>query len=260
MTQTYETIRLETDVRGIARLVLNRPAKHNALDATMIRELTDAATKLSGDGHVRAVVLSSHGKSFCAGADLAWMQEQFKANRAGRITEASRLATMLRLLDELPKLVIGVIEGPAFGGGVGLACVCDIVLATSTATFALTETRLGLVPATIAPFLIGRIGLANTRRFALNANSFDANEAKSMGLVSEIHGPHEIAAAAKRQLESALACAPGAIADAKQLFQHVASGTATRADTVNALADRWENEEVKQGIEAFFLQKRPPWA
>ena len=172
MTTSYETIRLETDARGVARLVLNRPDKHNALNAVMIGELTDAAMQLGHDSDVRAVVLSANGKSFCAGGDLGWMQEQFDADGDERIKEATRVATMLQHLDKLPKLVIAIIEGPAFGGGVGLAAVCDIVLAVPEAKFALTETRLGLIPATIAPFLIRRIGLTQARRFALNANSF----------------------------------------------------------------------------------------
>ena len=163
MIQTYETIHLETDARGIARLVLNRPDKHNALNAAMIREITDAATRLANDNSVRAVVLSASGRSFCAGGDLAWMKQQFDADHTTRVLEASHLAAMLRCLDELPKLLIAVIEGSAFGGGVGLAAVCDIVLAAPDTKFALTETKLGLIPATIAPVLLRRIGLANIR-------------------------------------------------------------------------------------------------
>lgn len=260
MTRPYETIRLETDRRGIVRLVLNRPNKHNALNAAMIREITDAAAWAAAEPRVRAVVMSAAGKSFSAGGDLAWMREQCDADRAARIAEASRLSTMLRRLDELPKLLIAVIEGPAFGGGVGLASVCDIVLAAPETKFALTETRLGLIPATIAPFLVRRIGLANARRFALNANPFGADEAKSIGLVSEIHAPQDLEAAAERQLELALACAPGAIADAKRLFGQVATGAISQSGIVEALAGRWESEEARQGIEAFFLHRRPPWA
>ncbi len=260
MSSDYETIRLETDGRGVARLVLNRPDKHNALNAVMIRELTDAAMQLGHDSDVRVVVLSANGKSFCAGGDLGWMQEQFDADRDERIKEATRVATMLQHLDKLPKLVIAIIEGPAFGGGVGLAAVCDIVLATPETKFALTETRLGLIPATIAPFLIRRIGLSNARRFALNANPFDAGEAKSIGLVSEIHAPEKLEAALARQLDLALACAPGAIADAKQLFRKIATGAVAQSETIEALAKRWESEEARQGIEAFFQHRRPPWA
>ena len=260
MTQPFETVHLETDGRGIARLTLNRPEKHNCLNAIMIREIAAAAAALAADARVRAVVLSATGKSFCAGGDLAWMQEQFDASRAARLAEASRLAAMLRLLDELPKLLIAVIEGPAFGGGIGLASVCDIVLAAPRTTFALSETRLGLIPATISPFVVRRIGLTNARRFALNSNPFGAEAARSMGLVSEIHDPQDLAAALQRQIDLALACAPGAIADAKQLFRRAASGDLSPNATIEALADRWEEEEARQGIEAFFKHKAPPWA
>ena len=260
MIQTYETIHLETDARGIARLVLNRPDKHNALNAAMIREITDAATRLANDNSVRAVVLSASGRSFCAGGDLAWMKQQFDADHTTRVLEASHLAAMLRCLDELPKLLIAVIEGSAFGGGVGLAAVCDIVLAAPDAKFALTETKLGLIPATIAPVLLRRIGLANIRRFALNACPFGAVEAQSIGLISEIHERQELGASVERQIDLALACAPGAIADAKQLFRRVAAGAISQSATAEALATRWEADETRQGVEAFFLHRRPPWA
>lgn len=260
MIQTYETIHLETDARGIARLVLNRPDKHNALNAAMIREITDAATRLANDNSVRAVVLSASGRSFCAGGDLAWMKQQFDADHTTRVLEASHLAAMLRCLDELPKLLIAVIEGSAFGGGVGLAAVCDIVLAAPDAKFALTETKLGLIPATIAPVLLRRIGLANIRRFALNACPFGAGEARSIGLISEIHERQELGASVERQIDLALACAPGAIADAKQLFRRVAAGAISQSATAEALAARWEADETRQGVEAFFLHRRPPWA
>ena len=260
MIQTYETIHLETDARGIARLVLNRPDKHNALNAAMIREITDAATRLANDNSVRAVVLSASGRSFCAGGDLAWMKQQFDADHTTRVLEASHLAAMLRCLDELPKLLIAVIEGSAFGGGVGLAAVCDIVLAAPDAKFALTETKLGLIPATIAPVLLRRVGLANIRRFALNACPFGAVEAQSIGLISEIHERQELGASVERQIDLALACAPGAIADAKQLFRRVAAGAISQSATAEALATRWEADETRQGVEAFFLHRRPPWA
>jgi methylglutaconyl-CoA hydratase len=260
MIQTYETIHLETDARGVARLVLNRPDKHNALNAAMIREITDAATRLANDNSVRAVVLSANGKSFCAGGDLAWMKEQFDADYPERILAASHLAAMLRCLDELPKLLVAVVQGSAFGGGVGLAAICDIVLAAPEAKFVLTETRLGLIPATIAPFLLCRIGLANIRRFALNACPFGVEEALAAGLVSEIHEQQELGASAERQIDLALACAPGAIADAKQLFRRTAAGAISQPATVEALAARWETDEARQGVEAFFLHRRPPWA
>lgn len=256
----FETITLDFDERGIARLVLNRPEKQNAFNAAMIGDLTEAARHIAGDASIRAVVLSANGKSFCAGGDLGWMRDQFEAPRAARLAEATRLANMLRSLDELPKLLIGVVEGQAFGGGVGLTSVCDIVLSTPETKFALTETRLGLLPATIAPFVLARIGLNNARRFALNSNPFTAEQAHHMGLVSEIHEPDEIGAALEQQIALALACAPGAVADAKRLFRDLASGALKRSDTPEILSRRWETGEARQGIEAFFNRARPPWA
>jgi methylglutaconyl-CoA hydratase len=260
MIQPYETIRLEIDPRGTARLVFNRPERHNAFNTAMIREIADAAKRLSEDPEVRAVVMSASGTSFCAGGDLTWMQAQFEADRAARIDEATRLASMLRMLDEMPKLLIAVIEGPAYGGGVGLASVSDIVLAVPDAKFALSETRLGLIPATIAPFVVRRIGLANARRFVLNSNPFSAEEARSMGLVSEIHEPKDLTGALEKQFNLILACAPGAVADAKSLFRRAATDALSEAQTVEALADRWETSEARQGVEAFFVNTRPPWA
>lgn len=257
---SYETIRLETDPRGVAHLVLNRPEKHNAINSAMIRELTDAAKRLSVDPDTRAVVLSSSANTFCAGGDLSWMREQFAATRAARIAEAGKLGAMLRLIDELPKLVIAIVQGPAYGGAVGLLSVCDIVLAATEAKFALTETRLGLVPATIAPFLVARIGHGNARRFALNAGPFTAEEGRAIGLVSEVHALHDLAPAMERHLGLAFAAAPGAIAAAKQLLRNVAEGTISHSEAVAALADRWESEEARLGIEAFFSKTRPPWA
>lgn len=259
MTKSFETIRLDIDARGIARLTLNRPEKHNAFNSAMIREISNATTMLAGDASVRAVVLAAMGKSFCAGGDLAWMQAQFAADRTARVAEASRLAGMLRLLDDMPKLLIAVIEGQTYGGGVGLAAVSDIVLAVPEAKFGLTETRLGLVPATISPFVVRRIGLTNARRFALNANPFTATQALGMGLVSEIHSQANIGAALQQQLDLALACAPGAIADAKLLFRRAASGALSEAQSVEALADRWETAEAREGVTAFFENGRPPW-
>jgi methylglutaconyl-CoA hydratase len=259
MTSPYETIRLETDSRGVARLTLDRAERHNAFNSAMIRELTEAARSLAEDGAARVVVLRAAGASFCAGGDLAWMRAQFAAARSARMAEAAALAAMLTALDELPKPAIAVVEGPAYGGGVGLTAVCDIVLAGPRARFALTETRLGLIPANIAPPLIRRIGIASLRRLALTAAPFSAEEALRIGLVSELHDAEALEEAVERHIGRALACAPGAIAAAKRLFRRIAVGEATPLDTVEALADRWESEEARHGIAAFFDSKQPPW-
>ena len=260
MSYSFETIRLEVGRRGVANIVLNRPAKHNALNSTMIDEFTRAVEALAKNQSVRVVLLSAEGASFCAGADLTWMREQFNADRNTRINQALRFSHLLQQLDNLPKLLIGVAQGHAYGGGVGLLCTCDIVLATPAVNFTLSENRLGIIPATIAPFVISRVGLANVRRYSLNGNPISAEEALAIGLVSELHDPQVLDNAVEHQIKLALACAPGAVAAAKGLFRRIATGLSTPTDTVEALADRWESAEAKQGIEAFFEKRKPPWA
>ena len=255
-----KTIRLEIDARGVARLTLDRPDKHNALNEAMIGELSDAAARLAENRSVRCVILAANGPTFCAGADLAWMKAQAESDRATRIAAATKLSGMLQVLDELPMPLVGVIAGNAYGGGVGLAAVCDIVITTPAATFMLSETRLGLIPATIAPFVMRRIGAAGLRRFALTALRFSADEAAAIGMVSEVQPDAELQGAVARHIEQTLACAPGAIADAKRLFRRFAAAEVATADTIAALADRWETDEARQGINAFFAKAKPPWA
>ncbi|MBI2719236.1 MAG: enoyl-CoA hydratase/isomerase family protein [Rhizobiales bacterium] len=255
----FETLLLEIDGRGVAKLTLNRPQKHNALDAAMIGDLTEAAGRLAADDAVRVVVLGAAGTSFCAGGDLGWMKQQVDASRGEREEAARHLAAMLRAMDELPKLVIGVIDGAAYGGGVGLAAVCDVVIANPAARFALSETRLGLIPATIAPYLHRRIGAAALRRLALHGMAFGAEEGKGIGLVSEVAEADRLAGVSERHVAQALACAPGAIADAKRLFRLIAAGAIGEAETIEALADRWESVEARDGISAFFGKADAPW-
>ena len=153
-----ETIRVETDARGVATLTLVRAEKHNALSGEMISEITDAAIALGADDAVRVVVLAAERKSFCAGGDLGWMRAQMAADAATRAAEARKLAEMLEALNSLPKPLIGRVHGNAFGGGVGMACVCDVTIGALGARFGFTETRLGLIPATIGPHVIARMG------------------------------------------------------------------------------------------------------
>jgi methylglutaconyl-CoA hydratase len=255
----FETITLDRDDRGVARLTLNRPARHNALNAAMIAELTEAARRIAADPAARVVVLAGQGKGFCAGADLEWMKQQFSASPDDRKLEATRLAEMFRCIDELPVFVIGVVEGAAYGGGVGLAAVCDLVIAAPGAQFALTETKLGLIPAAIGPYLHRRIGAAAMRRLALHGERFGATEAKAIGLVSHIAVEGEIAALVEHHVAQALTCAPGAIADAKRLFRRIESGQADESETIESLVRRWSTEEAQAGIAAFFTKEKAPW-
>ncbi len=258
----FETIRIVTDARGVARLTLNRPEKHNALNAEMISELTRAAEMLGEDQTVRVVVLDAEGKSFCAGGDLAWMKAQMAADTSTRAREARKLAEMLKVLNLLPKPLIGRVQGAAYGGGVGLMSVCDVVIASQSATFGLTETRLGLIPATIGPYVIARMGEAMARRVFMSARLFDAKEAVSLGLVARIVENDTLDREVEAEIAPYLACAPQAVARAKSLAQYLGSRIEPQDidHSIAQLVACWEGPEAQEGISAFFERRKPSWA
>lgn len=259
---TYETITLSTDPRGVATLTLNMPDRHNALAPAMIAELHAAADALAGDGAVRVVVLTGAGKSFCAGGDLGWMRQQFDATRDERMAEARKLARMLGVLNELPKPLIGRINGQAYGGGMGMLSVCDTAVAVEGARFGFTETRLGLVPATISPYVLARMGEGMARRVFMSARLFDAAEAERLGLVARVVPADALDAAIEAEVVPYLAAAPGAVAASKRLARSLgpAIDEATVERTVAALADAWEEPEGHEGVSAFFDKRKPRWA
>lgn len=259
---TYHTIRLVTDLRGVATLTLARSDKRNALSAQMIAELTDAAQVLGADPAVRVVVLAADGDSFCAGGDLAWMQEQMAADGPRRATEARKLAMMLAGLNCMPKPLIGRVQGQAYGGGVGLMSVCDVAIGVADARFGLTETRLGLIPATIGPYVVARMGAANARRVFASARIFDAEEAVRLNLLARVVPADDLDTAIEAEVTPYLSCAPGAVAEAKALIRTL-SPMPTDADieaSIAALVTRWESAEAATGINAFFTKQRPKWA
>ena len=235
---TYETIEIERDARGVATLWLAREDKHNALSARMIAELTEAAQALGRDDAVRVVVLAARGKSFCAGGDLGWMQAQMAADAQTRGREAAKLAWMLQALNTLPKPLIGRVQGNAFGGGVGMASVCDVAIGAEGVLMALTETRLGLIPATIGPYVCARMGEARARRVFMSGRRFGAAEV----------APY-------------LDCAPQAVARAKALLRRLGPviDDATIAHTIDELTACWEGDEAPEGIGAFFAKRKPRW-
>ena len=258
--QNFETIKLQIK-DDVARVTLNRPEKHNAINALMIQELRQMAAQVSKADDVRVVVLAAEGKSFCSGGDLNWMKEQASKDRLGKIKESSELALMLRELDELPKPLIGRIHGPAYGGGVGLISVCDICIATKICNFALTETRLGLIPATIGPYVINRLGESNARQVFMNAKVFSAKKANKLGLISTVVKASELDQAVESEIDAFLQCAPGAVAQAKSLCRYLArnSNENQLQYTAEKLAGRWETHEAQQGINAFFNREKAPW-
>ncbi len=247
-------IAVEVDARGVATLTLDRPEKHNVLSGEMCDALRRAAEDLGADASVRVVVLTGAGKSFCAGGDLAWMRAQFDADRAGRMAEARRLAFMLRDLNEMPKPLVARVNGTAMGGGLGLMSVADVAVVASVGKFGFTETRLGLIPATISPYVLARMGEGRARRVFMNARVFGAEELVGLGLAASVVAPEALDAAVEREVLPYLAAAPGAVAASKALARRL--GPVIDADvieeTIVRLADTWETEEAQAGVKGFF--------
>jgi len=256
-----EAVEIEIDARGVATVTLNRPDKHNALTPDIIAGLTETAGVLGADPDVRVVVLTGTGKSFCAGGDLGWMLKAMEADRDTRNAEARKLATMLQAMNTMPKPLIGRIQGQAYGGGVGMMSVCDVAIGVAGARFGLTETKLGVIPATIAPYVIARMGEAKARRVFMSSRVFDAGEAVELNLLAKAVAPQYLDDAVDAEVASYLKCAPGAVADAKKLAR--ALGPVIDDDviemTVQSLVECWEGEEIREGIAAFFEKRKAAW-
>ena len=258
----HETISIERDGRGVATIWLDRPEKRNAMSGGMIDELHAAAQALGADAEVRVVVLAGRGEAFCAGADLGWMRAQAEAAPEMRAVEARRLAGMLRALNTLPKPLIGRLQGDAFGGGVGLASVCDAAVAAQGVRMAFTETRLGLIPATIGPYVCARMGEAAARRVFMSGRRFGAEEAVALNLLSRAVPPEALDEAVAEETEPYLDCAPEAVGRAKALLRSF--GPAIDDEVVersaDALAACWSGPEAAEGIAAFFERRSPSWS
>lgn len=258
----FETITLNTDDRGVATLTLARADKHNALNAQMIRELTQAAAQIAKDAAIRVVVLAAEGRSFCAGGDLGWMKEQMAATADQRAAGARELANMLGALNTLPKPLIGRVQGQAFGGGIGMMSVCDIAIGVPDTKFGLTETRLGLIPATISPYVIKRMGEAMARRVMMSARLFDSVEAQTLGLLARIVPADALDAAIESEIKPYLNVAPRAVEKTKRLIRGQ-GGEISQAQidaSIAALVEAWEDSEASEGINAFFAKEKALWA
>ena len=254
-------IRFETDARGVATLTLARVDKHNALSAQMMTELEEAARRLANDPAVRVVVLAAEGKTFCAGGDLAWMREQFDMDADTRRVESRRIATVLGALYDLPQPLIGRVQGNALGGGVGLVSVCDVAIGVTGAKFGFTETRLGLIPANIGPYVLARMGGTRASEVFMSARVFGAEEAVRLNLLSRTVEPDGLDDAIEAEVLPYLSCAPGAMAEAKALMRDLA-GRVTPEQVelaIDALARRWQSDEAREGVGAFFDKRAPSW-
>jgi methylglutaconyl-CoA hydratase len=255
------TVELHIDDRGVATVTLSRADKHNALNPDLIDDLHTTVDGLRANDAVRVVVVTGAGQSFCAGGDLNWMKAQGNATREERMTEARRLAGLLGALNTLPKPVIARVNGNALGGGFGIMCVCDHVIIAEDAAFGLTETRLGLIPATIGPYVLARLGIGTARRVFLSGEVMRGADAVSLGLAEASTPLDELDATVETVVARYLAVSPGAVAMSKNLLLDLASGVdAGMVDTsVEYLADCWESDHAKAGIQAFLAKEKAPW-
>lgn len=256
---------LEIDHRGVATLTLNRPEVHNAFDAGLVGRLTDLLIELKSRRDVRAVVLAGAGRSFSAGADVNWMRSMSGFSEEENIIDALHLADLMSLLNFLPLPTFARVQGHAFGGGVGLVSCCDIVVADSEARFALSEVRLGLVPAVISPYVIAAIGVRNARRLFLSGEAMDAKLARRVGLVHEIAKKDKLDAALEHQVEMVLRGGPNALRESKELIFTVEGGRISADDalkhrTAQVIAQLRVSEEGQEGLAAFLEKRRPAWA
>ena len=247
---------------AIAFVTLNRPEVHNAFDEALIAELTQALRALGADGAVRAVVLLGAGASFCAGADLKWMEKMARFSKAQNLADAHALAAMLSTLNELPKPTVARVHGAALGGGVGLVACCDIAIGAPDAAFALSESKLGLIPATISPYVIEAIGARAARRYFLSAERFSAAEAFRLGLLHDLAQVSELDDRINELLGFLVTAGPRAQAECKVLIRAVAHrpiGGAMIADTATRIANVRASAEAREGVAAFLGKRKAAW-
>jgi methylglutaconyl-CoA hydratase len=257
-----DALTCEISAIGIARITLNRPDIHNAFDDHLIAALTATLETLEADPAVRVVQLTGAGKSFSAGADLNWMKRMAGYDHGENLEDSRALARLMKVLNFMGTPTIALVNGAAFGGGVGLAACCDIVLASDRALFCLSETRLGLIPAVISPYVVEAIGVAHARRYFLSAERFDADTAHRIGLVHEVTRGQDLQTRGDELAAQLLQNGPGAMAAAKQLIYAVANRPIDDAlidDTAHRIADQRASDEGKEGVSAFLEKRSAQW-
>jgi methylglutaconyl-CoA hydratase len=256
-------VTVEATPEGLATVTLNRPERKNAFDAELIAALSETFETLQGAEGVRVVFIRGAGGMFSAGADLDWMREAAELTEADNRTDAMNLAKMLKRLWDLPQLTVALVEGGAFGGGVGLAAACDMAIAVEGARFSFSEVKLGLIPATISPYVVAAIGPRAARALFATARIFDAAEAQRLGLVSEVVADAAaLDAAAARIGGEMMACAPGAVAESKLLVDEVYGKQIDHGimeETSRRIARARVGEEGQEGVRAFLEGAQPSW-
>jgi methylglutaconyl-CoA hydratase len=261
----HDSVLVDRDDRGVARITMHRPERHNAFDAAMIGGLEAAVERLESDPSIRAIVLTGSGPSFCSGADLAHMRSMLVSTEQANFEDALALAKLLHRLAECDRPLIARVNGNAFGGAIGLVACADIAVAVEGARFALSEVRLGLVPATISPFVVDAIGARQTRRLTLTGERFDAGAAREFGLVHVVATAQELDTEVDRQIAYVLAGAPHAQQEAKRLYRRLRGLDRRARDerelyTARLLAQLRVGEEAQEGMSAFLEKREPRWS
>ncbi|HXV00914.1 MAG TPA: enoyl-CoA hydratase-related protein [Caulobacteraceae bacterium] len=263
-TDTQSTlVRIEATNDGVATVIINRPERKNAFNAEVIAALKAAFDTLEGADGVRVIFLTGAGGSFSAGADLEWMRDAADHTEADNRDDAMAMAVMLKRLHDLPALTVAVVEGSAFGGGAGLVAACDLALATADAKFAFSEVKLGLVAATISPYVVAAIGSRRARGLFATGRAFDAAFAREIGLIDEIAADREeLNALQQRIIADIKLCGPSAVAESKRLVAHVAGRPIDHGlmeDTARRIARARVEPEGQEGVRAFLARRPAAW-
>ena len=260
---TENSLIVDVAAEGRATVTLNRPDVHNAFDDKLIALLTRELDDLDRNPTVGVVVLAAAGKSFCAGADLKWMRRMAEYSEAENQADAEALAALMKTLNRLSKPTVAEVQGAAYGGGVGLICCCDIAIASEAAQFSISEVKLGLIPSVISPYVVAVIGERQARRYALGAETFDAIEAKRIGLVHEVTAAEDLQAAVDAMVEALLANGPAAMVETKDQIAGVANRPVDDrliAAAAARIARIRVSDEGREGVAAFLEKRKPGWA
>jgi methylglutaconyl-CoA hydratase len=258
---TYETLDI-TVADKVATITLNRPQLRNAFNETAIADITMAFDEVGQDADVRAIVLAANGPAFCAGADLNWMKKMAGYSYDENEADALRLADMLRTIYFSPKPTVAKVQGDCYAGGMGLVAACDIVVAAEGANFCLSEVKLGLIPATISPYVIKAMGDQASRRYFLTAERFDATEARRLGLAHEVVPSEQLDATVAAITGALVNNSPNAVREAKKLVRDIAGlpiDDPLLADTAGRIANIRASNEGKEGVAAFLEKRKPSW-
>ncbi len=247
---------------AVARITLTQPEVRNAFSDEVIADITAAFTEVGARADVRAVVLAAEGPAFCAGANLNWMRRMADYTREENLADAAKLAEMLRVIYECPQPTIARVQGDVYAGGMGLVAACDMAVAVDTAGFCLSEVKLGLIPATISPYVIRAMGARAAHRYFLTAERFDAAEAHRIGFVHEVVGADALDAKVAELLKALTSASPNAVRACKRLVIDVAERDINAqliAATVDGIADIRASDEGREGVQAFLQKRKPSW-